>query len=96
MQRDLLIPCLYSFPRNIITIPTDLLELKPASTWRATRKYVREPIPDELRHAAAEMSRRYPPSLVGRILKLDHSRFSSAAAIFPIIGYASVAKDKPD
>ena len=36
------------------TIPTDLLELKARfETWRATRKYVREPIPDELRHAAA-------------------------------------------
>ena len=54
------------------TIPIDLLELKARfDTWRANRKFVREPIPDELRQAAAEMSQRYPPSLVGRILKLD-------------------------
>src|SRR5262249_54378454 len=36
--------------------------------------YVREPIPDELWNAAADFSRRYPPSLVGRVLKLDPSR----------------------
>jgi hypothetical protein len=57
------------------TIPIDLLELKARfDTWRTNRKFVREPIPDELRQAAAEMSRRYPPSLVGHILKLDPSR----------------------
>jgi len=31
-------------------------------TWRANRKYVREPIPDELWNAAADLSRRYPLS----------------------------------
>jgi hypothetical protein len=57
------------------TIPSDLLELKDRfETWRINRKYVREPIPDELRNAAAALSRRYPPSLVGRVLKLDPSR----------------------
>jgi hypothetical protein len=56
-------------------IPADLLELKARfETWRTNRKYVREPIPDELRIAAAELSRRYPPSLVGRVLRLDPSR----------------------
>ena len=35
---------------------------------------MREPIPDELWNAAADLSRRYPPSLVGRVLKLDSSR----------------------
>jgi hypothetical protein len=31
------------------TTPADLLELKARfETWRANRKYVREPIPDEL------------------------------------------------
>ena len=31
------------------TIPVDLLELKTRfETWRTNRKYVREPIPDEL------------------------------------------------
>jgi hypothetical protein len=33
------------------------------------RKYVRQQIPDELWNAAADLSRRYPPSLVGRVLK---------------------------
>jgi hypothetical protein len=56
-------------------IPADLLELKARfETWRANRKYVREPIPDELWNAAADLSRRYPTSLVGRVLKLDPSR----------------------
>ena len=57
------------------TTPADLLELKARfETWRTNRKYVREPIPDELWNAAADLSRRYPPSLVGRVLKLDPSR----------------------
>jgi hypothetical protein len=57
------------------TIPADLLELKARfETWRTDRKYVREPIPDELWRAAADISRRYPLSLVGRVLKLDPSR----------------------
>jgi hypothetical protein len=57
------------------TIPADLLELKARfEAWRANRKYVREPIPDELWNGAADLSRRYPPSLVGRVLKLDPSR----------------------
>ena len=38
---------------------------------RATRKYARQPIPDEFRQAAADMAGRYSPSLVRRILKLD-------------------------
>jgi len=35
---------------------------------------VREPIPDELWNAAVDLSRRYPPSLVGRALKIDSSK----------------------
>jgi hypothetical protein len=57
------------------TIPADLLELKARfETWRTNRKYGRQPIPDELWKAAAEFSRRYPPSLVGKVLKIDPSR----------------------
>jgi hypothetical protein len=57
------------------TIPADLLELNTRfETWRANRKYVREPIPEELWNAAAGLSRHYPPSLVGRVLKIDSSR----------------------
>jgi hypothetical protein len=68
----------------VSTVPADLLELKARfETWRTNRKYVREPIPDELRQAAAEMCRRYPPSLVGRILKLDPSRLKRPATKTP-------------
>jgi hypothetical protein len=57
------------------TIPTDLHELKArCETWRANRKYLREPIPEDLWNAAADFSLRYPPSLVGRVLKLDPGR----------------------
>ena len=57
------------------TISADLLQLKDRfEIWRTNRKYVREPIPDELWKAAADLSRRYPPSLVGRVLKLDSSK----------------------
>ena len=54
------------------TVPADLLKLKARlEDWRATRRYARQPIPVEFRQAAAEMARRYSPSLVRRILKLD-------------------------
>ena len=57
------------------TIPAELLELKSRfEIWRTNRKYVREPIPDELWNAAADLTRRYPPSLVGKVLKLDPSK----------------------
>jgi hypothetical protein len=57
------------------TIPVDLLELKARfETWRTNRKYVREPIPEEFWNAAADLCRRYPTSLVGRVLKLDSSK----------------------
>src|SRR5215813_9296937 len=49
------------------TIPANLFELNTRfETWRANRKYVREPIPDELWAAAADHNRRYPTSRVGR------------------------------
>lgn len=57
------------------SVPSELLELQARfETWRANRKYVREPIPDQLRGAAREMLRRYPPSLIHRVLKVDPSR----------------------
>jgi len=56
-------------------IPADLLELKARfEIWRTNRKYARQPIPDELWNAAAGLTRRYPTSLVGRVLKLDPSK----------------------
>ena len=56
-------------------IPDQLLELQARfDQWRANRKYQREPVPDELREAALEMSRRYPPSLLQRVLKIQPCR----------------------
>ena len=53
-------------------IPDDLLDLQSRFVqWRANRKYQREPIPDELRQAAAEMSRQYPSSLLRRVLRIN-------------------------
>jgi hypothetical protein len=54
------------------TIPVELLELNTRfETWLTNRKYLREAIPDELWNAAAGLSQFYPPSLVGRVLKID-------------------------
>jgi hypothetical protein len=54
------------------TVPADPLKLKTRlETWRATRRYARQPIPDEFRQAAAEMAGRYSPSLVRSVLNLD-------------------------
>lgn len=56
-------------------LPADLLDLKAQfDHWRSIRPYIRQPIPDELRQAAQEMSQRYSPALVGRTLKLDPHR----------------------
>ena len=56
-------------------LPADLLELKAQfDHWRSTRPYIRQPIPEDLRHVALEMSQRYSPALVGRVLKLDPQR----------------------
>ena len=66
------------------TVPADLLKLKARlEAWRATRKYTRQPIPDEFRQAAAEMTARYSPSLVRRILKLDPWRLKKPATKKP-------------
>lgn len=62
------------------TIPVELLELKTRfDQWRQTRQYVREPIPLELRKATLKISRRFPPSLVHRVLKTDPWRLRRAA-----------------
>lgn len=57
------------------SIPADLMEIKNRlDSWRATRKYSREPMPDDLRRDAAEVSRRYSPSLIRNILRVDPRR----------------------
>lgn len=66
------------------TIPADLLNLKARlEQWRTTRKYIRQPIPEELRQAAREISDRYPRPLVRRIFKLDPQRLNGLAANAP-------------
>jgi len=56
-------------------IPADLLEIKnKLDSWRATRKYHCEPLPDDLRRDAAAVSRRYPYSLIRKILRVDPRR----------------------
>jgi hypothetical protein len=61
-------------------IPDDLLELQARfDQWRANRKYKREPVPDQLRDAALEMSRRYPSSLLRRVLKIQLCRLMPKA-----------------
>jgi len=66
------------------TVPADLLKLKDRlEAWRATRKYARQPIPEEFRQAAAEMTARYSPSLVRRVLKLDPWREKKSATKKP-------------
>src|SRR5262245_49186182 len=47
--------------------------------WYETRKYARQPIPDEFRQAAAEMTGRRPLSLVRRVIKLDPWRLKKSA-----------------
>src|SRR5215471_16925061 len=54
------------------TIPAELLELKSRfDHWRKTRRYSRQPLPEDLRQAAMEICRLYPRALVRRVLKVD-------------------------
>jgi len=62
------------------SIPADLLEIKNRfDSWRASRKHIREPIPRDLRQDAAQISRRYPYSLIRNTLKIDPRRFLGSA-----------------
>ena len=54
------------------SIPDDLLKLKVRfDQWRATRKTRSEPIPEELRSEALEMTKRFSSSLLLRVLKVQ-------------------------
>jgi hypothetical protein len=78
------------------SVPAELLELQTRfEIWRANRKYVRESIPDELRSAARKMLRRYPPSLVHRILKVDPSRLKKMPPANRSTLKAAAPKKKP-
>jgi hypothetical protein len=64
-------------------LPADLLELKAQfDHWRSIRPYIRQSIPEDLRHAALEMSQRYSPALVGRALKFDPQRLKKPQTAF--------------
>src|SRR5262245_52338847 len=77
------------------SIPDDLLEIKARfDAWRKNRKHLREPVPDDLRQAVVEMSRRYPSSLVRRVLKLDPSRFKKSVTN-PAVRTRSRQKPQP-
>jgi hypothetical protein len=78
------------------TIPAELLTLKKRfDDWRANRKYIRESIPDELRSAVLEMIRRYPPSLVHRVLKVDPSRLKKKPLTERCAPRGAAPKKKP-
>ena len=74
------------------TIPAALLELKARfETWRANRKYVREPIPDELWNAAADLSGCYPPSLVVRFYAARCSEMRASGYFLPFSSPAAAS-----
>lgn len=66
------------------TIPADLLDLKTRlDLWRANRKYLRQPLPADLRQEAIALSNRYPGSLLRRLLNLDPWRLKRSATKKP-------------
>jgi hypothetical protein len=70
----------YFWRYSMDSITDDLLELQARfDQWRANRKYNREPIPDHLRDAALEISRRYPSSLLRQVLKIQLCRLMPKA-----------------
>jgi hypothetical protein len=78
------------------SVPAELLELQTRfGTWRANRKYVRESIPDELRSAALEMRRRYPASLIQRVLKVDPARLKKRPLATRSAPKAATPKKRP-
>lgn len=61
------------------TTPQDLLDLKSRiDLWRSTRRFIRQPIPDDIRLAIAQAASRHSPGLVKKVLKLDPYRFKPA------------------
>jgi len=66
------------------TIPAELLDLKTRlDQWRANRKYLRQPLPPDLRQEVIAISQRYPGMLLRRILKIDPWRLSRSMAKKP-------------
>jgi hypothetical protein len=66
------------------TIPAELLDLKVRlDQWRASRKYLREPLPNDLRQAVIAISQKYPGMLLRRVLKIDPWRLNRSLAKKP-------------
>ncbi len=66
------------------TIPAELLDLKTRlDQWRANRKYLRQPLPAELRQAVNAVSRRYSGTLLRSVLKIDPWRLNRSMAKKP-------------
>jgi hypothetical protein len=63
------------------TTPQDLLDLKSRiDLWRSTRRFIRQPIPDDIRLAIVQAASRHSPRLVKKVLKLDPYRFKPASS----------------
>jgi hypothetical protein len=78
------------------SVPAELLELQTRfETWRANRRYVRESIPDELRSSVLEMRRRYPASLIQRVLKVDPARLKMRPPTTHSAPKAAAPKKRP-
>ena len=61
--------------------PQDLLDLKSRiDLWRSTRRFIRQPIPDDIRLAIVQAASRHSPRLVKKVLKLDPYRFKPASS----------------
>jgi hypothetical protein len=73
------IGCIPLFNERFPSMRQYAIEKKALCRWRANRRYARQPIPNEFRQAAAEMTERVSPSLVRRILKLDPWRLKKPA-----------------
>src|SRR5262245_58885269 len=69
------------------TTPADLLKLKARfETWCTNRKYLREPIPDELWGTAVDLSQHYPPALVGQFYAVRRSEARAREPFLPFSG----------
>lgn len=54
------------------SITPELLEMKARlDAWRAQRKHIRQALPTELKNAILDLSPRYSPSILRRVLKID-------------------------
>jgi hypothetical protein len=67
------------------TIPAELLDLKTRlDHWRATnRKHLRQPLPPDLRQEVIAISRRYPGTILRRVLNIDPWRLNRSTAKKP-------------